>query len=465
MEAHLTAVLPAGVEVLLQRLPALDLFRKREVGLGGGERGIGLNAGEAVAGQLEEAGLRGGLPQLVGDLGAAAVEVRQVDDLDFPRLGRGARGPAHEPLPVEFRFRVRDGRCVVIGGQRGSPCSGWPGLCRAHGGTKRGHRPRRFHRPARGGPGTLAPGRTAGRDVSWQPSGISRPVGCCAMPGSLAAGCYGAATPGVARVTVSRTPHPRRTSPKWLAQQVAPRTSRLERGRRPCPRGSGTASEWPGTPPGFRGAQGRRRATTSFAGGDGPQLEPVLGQVSVPRTGVGRPRARPDHVLADKACAGAGSARRYLSREPAPHPLPPSGRMCRRPRRGTLPVHLSPVTRCPPSRSGGTPRAGRARCPRRSHVAAALDHQIHPQARRAADPAGPQDLRGHGGRPPARGGLQPAEQRQEPGRQAAPRPGPQFRYLNEQARNHQDSGAPVISVDTKKELVGPTGRPVQEQRP
>ncbi|SED27120.1 Rhodopirellula transposase DDE domain-containing protein [Streptomyces misionensis] len=32
----------------------------------------------------------------------------------------------------------------------------------------------------------------------------------------------------------------------------------------------------------------------------------------------------------------------------------------------------------------------------------------------------------------------------------------QFHYLNEQARDHQDGGAPVISVDTKKkELVGP----------
>lgn len=34
---------------------------------------------------------------------------------------------------------------------------------------------------------------------------------------------------------------------------------------------------------------------------DGPRLERVLEQVSVPRTGVGRPRTRPDQVLADKA--------------------------------------------------------------------------------------------------------------------------------------------------------------------
>jgi transposase len=58
------------------------------------------------------------------------------------------------------------------------------------------------------------------------------------------------------------------------------------------------------------------------------------------------------------------------------------------------------------------------------------------------------------------------EGKQHPDRDA------QFHYLNEQARNHQDSGAPVISVDTKKkELVGPfknngrewepTGQPVR----
>jgi transposase len=58
------------------------------------------------------------------------------------------------------------------------------------------------------------------------------------------------------------------------------------------------------------------------------------------------------------------------------------------------------------------------------------------------------------------------EGKQHPDRDA------QFHYLNEQARDHQDSGSPVISVDTKKkELVGPfknggrewepTGKPVR----
>ena len=48
------------------------------------------------------------------------------------------------------------------------------------------------------------------------------------------------------------------------------------------------------------------------------------------------------------------------------------------------------------------------------------------------------------------------EGKQHPDRDA------QFRYLNEQARDHQDREAPVISVDTKKkELVGP----FKKQRP
>ncbi|MFF4148057.1 hypothetical protein ACFY0A_43955 [Streptomyces sp. NPDC001698] len=79
--------------------------------------------------------------------------------------------------------------------------------------------------------------------------------------------------------------------------------------------------------------------------------------------------------------------------------------------------------------------------------------KIHPQARRAADPSGTQDLRGHSGRPPARGGLQPAEQRQDMEGKQHPDRDAQFHYLNEQAREHEDSGAPVISVDTKKKEV------------
>ncbi|MFJ9683780.1 IS5 family transposase [Streptomyces sp. NPDC101194] len=55
--------------------------------------------------------------------------------------------------------------------------------------------------------------------------------------------------------------------------------------------------------------------------GDGPQLERVLEQVSVPRTGVGRPRTKPDRVLADKAYTSRGN-RRYLRRRGIPHTIP-----------------------------------------------------------------------------------------------------------------------------------------------
>ncbi|WP_420711772.1 IS5 family transposase [Streptomyces sp. NRRL B-24720] len=55
--------------------------------------------------------------------------------------------------------------------------------------------------------------------------------------------------------------------------------------------------------------------------GDGPQLERVLAQVSVPRTGVGRPRTRPDHVLADKAYTSRNN-RRYLRRRGIRHTIP-----------------------------------------------------------------------------------------------------------------------------------------------
>lgn len=55
--------------------------------------------------------------------------------------------------------------------------------------------------------------------------------------------------------------------------------------------------------------------------GDGPQLERVLEKVSVPRTGVGRPRTRPDRVLADKAYTSRVN-RHYLRRRGIPHTIP-----------------------------------------------------------------------------------------------------------------------------------------------
>jgi transposase len=47
--------------------------------------------------------------------------------------------------------------------------------------------------------------------------------------------------------------------------------------------------------------------------GDSPQFEAVLGAIRVPRVGRGRPRTRPDHVLADKAYSCRAN-RAYLRR-------------------------------------------------------------------------------------------------------------------------------------------------------
>lgn len=45
--------------------------------------------------------------------------------------------------------------------------------------------------------------------------------------------------------------------------------------------------------------------------GDSPQFQPVLEQIRVPRAGQGRPRTRPDRVLADKAYSSRAN-RAYL---------------------------------------------------------------------------------------------------------------------------------------------------------
>ncbi|MFI8951429.1 IS5 family transposase [Streptomyces sp. NPDC053750] len=55
--------------------------------------------------------------------------------------------------------------------------------------------------------------------------------------------------------------------------------------------------------------------------GDGPQLEAVLQQIAVPRIGSGRPRSRPDRVLADKAYTSRHN-RRYLRRRGIAHTIP-----------------------------------------------------------------------------------------------------------------------------------------------
>ena len=43
--------------------------------------------------------------------------------------------------------------------------------------------------------------------------------------------------------------------------------------------------------------------------GDSPQFATVLGRIRVPRVGGGRPRTRPDRVLADKAYSSAANRR------------------------------------------------------------------------------------------------------------------------------------------------------------
>ena len=58
------------------------------------------------------------------------------------------------------------------------------------------------------------------------------------------------------------------------------------------------------------------------------------------------------------------------------------------------------------------------------------------------------------------GNAKTLEGKQHPDRDA------QFRYINEQAKQYQDTGDPVISVDTKKkELVGPFSNPGRQWRP
>src|SRR3954452_18208817 len=55
--------------------------------------------------------------------------------------------------------------------------------------------------------------------------------------------------------------------------------------------------------------------------GDNPQLTVLLDRLSVARPGPGRPRSRPEHLLADKAYSHP-STRRELRRRRIPHTIP-----------------------------------------------------------------------------------------------------------------------------------------------
>jgi transposase len=70
--------------------------------------------------------------------------------------------------------------------------------------------------------------------------------------------------------------------------------------------------------------QGRKPMSvliTAGQRGDSPQFAAVIGKIRVPRTGPGRPRTRPDRVLADKAYGSKGN-RGYLRRRGIPATIP-----------------------------------------------------------------------------------------------------------------------------------------------
>ena len=60
---------------------------------------------------------------------------------------------------------------------------------------------------------------------------------------------------------------------------------------------------------------------TAGQAGDNPQLLPLLDAIRVPRRGPGRPRKRPEHVIADKAYSHP-STHRALRRRGIAHSIP-----------------------------------------------------------------------------------------------------------------------------------------------
>jgi transposase len=56
-------------------------------------------------------------------------------------------------------------------------------------------------------------------------------------------------------------------------------------------------------------------------GGDNPQLLPLLDQIRVPRIGPGRPRTRPEHLIADKAYSHVSTRAALRARRPR-HTIP-----------------------------------------------------------------------------------------------------------------------------------------------
>ena len=80
--------------------------------------------------------------------------------------------------------------------------------------------------------------------------------------------------------------------------------------------------------------------------GDNPQLQPLLDRIRVPRRGPGRPRKRPEHLIADKAYS-ARETRAWLRRHGISHTIPERGdqraHRLRRGSRGGRPPTFDPA--------------------------------------------------------------------------------------------------------------------------
>ena len=84
--ANLGQTFPAGVDPFRPWILAFDLFRQLEEAVRFGEGGVHLGRADTGVAELEKAHLGVGTPELVGDLGAAVVEVAEVDDTDLAAI-------------------------------------------------------------------------------------------------------------------------------------------------------------------------------------------------------------------------------------------------------------------------------------------------------------------------------------------------------------------------------------------
>jgi hypothetical protein len=97
---HLGAVFPAGVGALGHRVPGFHVLRQSEEAGRVGEHLAHAGHVDAVVHQLEEAHLHRGRPELLGDLGAAGLEVAHIDAAHLARLQ--AAGAAHAGFQLQF---------------------------------------------------------------------------------------------------------------------------------------------------------------------------------------------------------------------------------------------------------------------------------------------------------------------------------------------------------------------------